>query len=108
MCGTIIRMTCDTRHFYQMGAHGRLTVRPLQLHVLRGHSHIWAAGTSHAAVACDGVDSLKERIATMMMGHLQDTRSQSNMRASEKQERRVQTLRVENTQNTSHWSPSRF
>ena len=29
--GAIIRMTSDTRHFYQVGAHGRLRVHPLPL-----------------------------------------------------------------------------
>ena len=57
-------MKCDTRHFYQMRAHGRLGARQLQLQTLLSHPHIWAAGMSHAiplsrrpateTMACDG------------------------------------------------------
>ena len=44
-------MTCDTRHFDQMGAPERLRVHQLQLQMLLGHSHICAAGMSCAAPA---------------------------------------------------------
>ena len=67
-------MTCDTRHFHQLGALGRLRVRQLQLHTLLSHPHIWAAGMSHGTqlsrhtltqnVACDGHGSVKERNVT--------------------------------------------
>ena len=65
--GTIIRMTCDTQHFYQMGAHGRLRVSQLQLQRLQKLlSHLVEAGMSGTPPARQAGHTASQKFPTAL------------------------------------------